>query len=71
MAPLDGSIVTIAIPSIASSIGMGLETVIWIPLAYLLLLTVLLINVGRLGNLNGRKRLYTFGFVIYDKPPFA
>ena len=30
MAPFDGSIVTIAIPSIASSMMIGLETVVWI-----------------------------------------
>jgi EmrB/QacA subfamily drug resistance transporter len=65
MTPLDGSIVTVAIPSIASSIRIGLEAVVWIPLAYLLLLTVLLINVGRLADLRGRKRFYTFGFIIF------
>ena len=65
MAPLDGSIVTIAIPSIASSMEIGLETVVWIPLAYLLLLTVLLVNVGRLADLRGRKNIYTLGFIIF------
>jgi EmrB/QacA subfamily drug resistance transporter len=65
MTPLDGSIVTIAIPSIASSIRIGLEAAVWIPLAYLLLLTVLLINVGRIGDLRGRKRFYALGFVIF------
>jgi EmrB/QacA subfamily drug resistance transporter len=65
MTPLDGSIVTIAIPSIASSISIGLETAVWIPLAYLLLLTVFLINVGRLADLKGRKRFYALGFIIF------
>jgi EmrB/QacA subfamily drug resistance transporter len=65
MAPFDGSIVTIAIPSIASSMMVGLETVVWISLAYLLVLTVLLINAGRLADLRGRKRIYILGFVIF------
>jgi EmrB/QacA subfamily drug resistance transporter len=65
MTPLDGSIVIIAIPSIASSIRIGLEAAVWIPLAYLLLLTVLLINVGRLSDLKGRKIFYTLGFIIF------
>ena len=65
MPPLDGSIVTIAIPSIASSIRLGLEAAVWVPLAYLLLLTVLLINAGRLADLKGRKRFYTFGFIVF------
>jgi MFS family permease len=65
MAPLDGSIVTIAIPSIASSMMIGIETVVWISLAYLLVLTVLLINAGRLADLRGRKRIYIAGFIIF------
>jgi EmrB/QacA subfamily drug resistance transporter len=65
MSPFDGSVVTVAIPSIASSIKLGLESAVWIPLAYLLLLTVLLINVGRLADLHGRKRFYTLGFAIF------
>ena len=65
MTPLDGSIVTVAIPSIASSIRIGLEAAVWIPLAYLLLLTVLLINVGRIADLRGRKRFYVLGFIIF------
>jgi EmrB/QacA subfamily drug resistance transporter len=65
MAPFDGSIVAIAIPSIASSIKLGLEAAVWIPLAYLLFLTVLLINVGRLADLRGRKRFYTIGFIVF------
>lgn len=65
MTPFDGSVVTIAIPSIASSINLGLETAVWIQLAYLLMLTVLLINAGRLADLKGRKRFYTLGFVIF------
>ena len=65
MSPFDGSVVTIAIPSIASSIKLGLESAVWVPLAYLLLLTLLLINVGRLADLHGRKRFYTLGFMLF------
>jgi EmrB/QacA subfamily drug resistance transporter len=65
MAPFDGSVVTIAIPSIASSIKLGLEAAVWLPLAYLLLLTVLLINAGRLADLKGRKRFYILGFIVF------
>jgi len=65
MSPFDGSVVTIAVPAIASSIRLGLEAAVWIQLAYLLLLTVLLINAGRLADLHGRKRFYTLGFIIF------
>ena len=65
MSPFDGSVVTIAIPAIASSIRLGLEAAVWVQLAYLLMLTVLLINAGRLADLKGRKKFYTFGFVVF------
>jgi EmrB/QacA subfamily drug resistance transporter len=42
-----------------------LESAVWIPLAYLLLLTLLLINVGRLADLHGRKRFYILGFAVF------
>ncbi|HUK50907.1 MAG TPA: MFS transporter, partial [Terriglobales bacterium] len=65
MSPFDGSVVTVAIPSIASTIHLSLEGAVWIPLAYLLLLTVLLINAGRLADLHGRKRFYLLGFATF------
>jgi EmrB/QacA subfamily drug resistance transporter len=65
MSPFDGSVVTIAIPAIASSIRLGLESAVWVQLAYLLLLTVLLISAGRVADLHGRKRFYTLGFIIF------
>jgi EmrB/QacA subfamily drug resistance transporter len=65
MSPFDGSVVTIAIPAIAASIKLGLEATVWIQLAYLLMLTVLLINAGRLADLHGRKRFYTVGFIVF------
>jgi len=65
MSPFDGSVVTIAIPAIASSIRLGLEAAVWVQLAYLLLLTVLLINAGRPADLHGRKRFYTAGFIVF------
>jgi len=65
MSPFDGSVVTVAIPSMASSIKLSLEAAVWVPLAYLLLLTVLLINVGRLADLHGRKWFYVVGFAIF------
>jgi EmrB/QacA subfamily drug resistance transporter len=65
MAPFDGSVVTVAIPAIASSISLSLEAAVWIQLAYLLFLTVLLINAGRLADLKGRKKFYIFGFVVF------
>lgn len=66
MAPFDGSVVIVAIPSIARSMSLDLATVLWIPLAYLLSLTVLLINFGRLGDLKGRRNFYLLGLALFS-----
>jgi len=65
MAPLDGSIVSVALPSIASTFRMGYSEVIWVPVAYLLCLTALLLTFGRLSDIRGRKLFFIFGFVLF------
>lgn len=65
MTPLDASIVSVALPSIASTFGMGYTEVIWVPVAYLLTLATLLLTFGRLSDVRGRKRFFTLGFVVF------
>lgn len=65
MTPLDASIVSVALPSIASTFSMGYAEVIWVPVAYLLALATLLLSFGRLSDVRGRKRFFTFGFVVF------
>jgi EmrB/QacA subfamily drug resistance transporter len=65
MTPLDGSIVAIALPSIAIDLSADYSTIIWVPTGYLLALTVLLIPFGRLSDLRGRKRMFILGFLIF------
>jgi EmrB/QacA subfamily drug resistance transporter len=65
MSSLDGSIVNIALPAIASDLKIGFETVLWVPVGYLLVLTILLISFGRLADIKGRKKLFNLGFAIF------
>jgi EmrB/QacA subfamily drug resistance transporter len=65
MAPFDGSIVSVALPSIASAFRMDYAEVIWVPVAYLLCLTALLLTFGRLSDIKGRKSFFTFGFLLF------
>jgi EmrB/QacA subfamily drug resistance transporter len=65
MAPLDGSIVSVALPSIASTFRMGYAEIIWVPVAYLLCLTALLLTFGRLSDIKGRKLFFIFGFLLF------
>jgi EmrB/QacA subfamily drug resistance transporter len=65
MTPLDGSIVSIALPSIASNLGINFTTIIWIPTTYLLFLSVLLLIFGRLADTEGRRTLFISGFALF------
>ncbi len=65
LATIDGSIVNIALPTIRSFFGTSLAVVQWVSVAYLLTLAGLTLGVGRLGDVVGKKRIYTAGFVVF------
>jgi len=65
MATLDSSIVNISLPSITQALNTDLPTVQWVVTAYLLTITSLLLSFGRLGDILGRKPVYTAGFVVF------
>lgn len=70
MAPLDSSVVNIALPSISTYFHASLATVEWVVMAYLLVISSLLLTFGRLGDLYGHKRIYITGFVIFTVGSF-
>ena len=58
MATLDSSIVNISLPAIAHYFGVGLSGAIeWIIIAYLVVTTAMLLSIGRLADMIGRKRI--------------
>ncbi len=65
MAPLDGSIVGVALPAMTASLGMNYVSVIWVPSAYLATLAVTLLIIGRLSDTHGRRRLLIAGLIIF------
>ncbi|OEJ95855.1 DHA2 family efflux MFS transporter permease subunit [Streptomyces thermolilacinus] len=62
---LDVSIVNIAIPDIRDDLGASLSDVLWAVNAYVLVVAVLLITAGRLGDLYGPRRLFLVGVVVF------
>ena len=66
MGQLDASIVTVAFPALQRQFGTGLAATQWVSLAYLLVLTALLVPAGRWSDRAGRKLLYLFGFVLFS-----
>src|SRR5579871_2918061 len=59
------TIVVLALPAIQRSLHIGLASVVWVIIGYLLMITVLATQVGRLGDMFGRVRMYETGFVVF------
>ncbi len=65
LATIDGSIVNVALPTLEADLNTNFATVQWVVLAYLLTLSTLLLLVGRLADIRGKKRIYGWGFVVF------
>lgn len=62
---LDTTIVNVAIPSIIDGLHAGLDQILWVLNAYILVYAVLLITAGRFGDMYGPKRMFMTGLVIF------
>jgi len=71
LATLDASITLIAMPDIFRGIHLdplvpsNSTYLLWMILGYLVVSSVLIVSLGRLGDIYGRVRIYNLGFVIY------
>lgn len=65
LSTIDGSIVNISLGTLVTAFDSNLNAVEWVVLAYLLTITCLLLLMGRLGDLFGKRRVYAAGFVIF------
>ncbi|MEJ2746637.1 MAG: MFS transporter [Anaerolineae bacterium] len=62
---IDGNIVNVALPTLVRELNSDFATIQWVILAYLLALATILLGLGRLGDMIGKKLIYTAGFVIF------
>ncbi len=71
MSQLDGSIVLIALPAIFIGIHLdplspgNIGYLLWMIMGYRLIQAVLVVTVGRLGDMFGRVRIYNAGFAVF------
>ncbi|MFE2089384.1 MFS transporter [Streptomyces sp. NPDC059460] len=65
MIVLDGSIVTVAMPTIQNDLGFTPAGLSWVVNAYLIAFGSLLLLAGRLGDLLGRKRMFLAGTAVF------
>jgi EmrB/QacA subfamily drug resistance transporter len=66
MATLDSSIVNISLPVIARAFGVSLNGAVeWVIIAYLVVIAGVLLTIGRLADMIGRKPIWATGLVIF------
>ncbi len=66
MATLDSSILVVGLPQVVLALNTNLVVGVWFITIYRLMITVLLVGFGRMADLYGRVRLYTWGFAIFS-----
>lgn len=62
---VDATIVNVAVPSIIRELKLDSTTAEWINTTYALVFAALLITLGRIGDVWGRRRLYLVGLVLF------
>jgi MFS family permease len=65
LSSLGTSIANVALPTLAQAFTASFQEVQWIVLAYLLAITTLIVSVGRLGDITGRRRLLLAGILLF------
>ncbi len=65
LTPFMGSSVNIALPTIGREFAMDAVFLSWVSSAYLLAAAMFLVPFGRVADIYGREKLFTWGFVIY------
>ena len=65
LSSLGTSIANVGLPTFAQVFNGSFQQVQWVVLAYLLAITTLIVSVGRLGDLVGRRRLLLTGILLF------
>jgi EmrB/QacA subfamily drug resistance transporter len=65
LSSLGTSIANVGLPTLATVFNASFQEVQWVVLAYLLAITTLIVSVGRLGDLTGRRRLMLAGLFLF------
>lgn len=65
LSSLGTSIANVALPTLALSFSATFQDLQWVVLSYLLAVTMLIVSVGRLGDMLGRRRLLLAGLILF------
>jgi MFS family permease len=65
LSSFSGSVAIVGLPTLAQAFGASFQQVQWIVVAYLLAITTLIVSVGHLGDISGRRRLLLAGLSVF------
>src|SRR5208283_2754491 len=65
MAYLDSSIIVVGLPTVIEDLNTSLFLGIWAITGYRLMITILLVAIGRLTDIVGRVKSYNLGFALF------
>lgn len=65
MGPFMISSVNVALPAIQQQFAVDAVTLSWVATSYLLAVAVVLVPFGRIADINGRKKIFTWGLILY------
>jgi EmrB/QacA subfamily drug resistance transporter len=65
MGTMDASITNISFPILTKTFGVSVTAIVWVSLAFILASTSLLLILGRVGDVLGRKRIFIGGTVVF------
>ena len=70
LTPFMGSSVNIALPAIGKEFAVDAILLTWVQTAYLLSTAIFLVPIGKIADIYGRKRIFTYGSIIYTISAF-
>jgi EmrB/QacA subfamily drug resistance transporter len=70
LSSLGTSIASVALPTLADAFNASFQEVQWVVLAYLLAITTLIVSVGRLGDMIGRRRFLVAAILLFTGASF-
>ena len=65
MSTFDGGMVNVSYPALATAFDIDPSTVLWVSAAFWATSVGLLLTLGWLGDVAGRRRMFTLGFVVF------
>ncbi len=70
MAAIDSTIVLLAFPAIVTSLHSNISTIIWVILIYMLLGAVATTQLGKIGDIYGRSKIFIAGLAVFTVSSF-